>query len=236
MHHHPGRTTILKRILSAALTLLTAVTIGGVAASAPASAHSSGQYYTGSRWPSNGTVQFALNAGWPGGETTSRVLDARNQWGYWDQGAEPNLTWTLPDGVNYGSWSNPCTLTSGNNTAIVFWADLESQGSTVVGYTRACSSNGTRTRATVAFDQGNSWYWGNGDAPAWATDLWSVASHEWGHLMGFQQHLPEFTIGICPTGGDWARHTMCPQVFSGQEMMRDLGEHDGHTHQAAYPW
>lgn len=98
----------------------------------------------------------------------------------------------------------------------------------------------------MVFDRDEDWYTGTGDANdgflnlcigGCQSDLWSVATHEVGHMTGFvggpngdghfDQNDPE---GTC-TG---EVHTMCPSYEGGSEHFRTLEVHDRHTFTAAY--
>jgi hypothetical protein len=78
---------------------------------------------------------------------------------------------------------------------------------------------------------GAGWYTGTGDAPDCCFDVWSVATHEWGHMTAFFGHFDEGG-SICPD--DSSRHTMCPTIKAATERQRTLELHDYHTFEAAY--
>lgn len=91
-------------------------------------------------------------------------------------------------------------------------------------------------------------YSGTGTPAPTQYDLWSVASHEWGHMAGSlfgstaegdgQGHFLESDNTICGALAGAARQTMCPQVLLGDTQQRDLeGDpyyHDTHTFFTAY--
>jgi hypothetical protein len=86
------------------------------------------------------------------------------------------------------------------------------------------------TRGMIHFDTSKPWYTGVGDAPATKYDLWSVSTHEFGHVTGFgMNEAPDhFTGTICP------EQTMCGAASFGSENQRTLDTHDIHTFQGAY--
>jgi hypothetical protein len=69
-------------------------------------------------------------------------------------------------------------------------------------------------------------------------DLWSVASHEFGHAAGWtgrhygKDEDPERS-SIC-NSGNVNRQTMCSIIYTGSESVRTLGRHDRHTFRRVY--
>lgn len=224
---------MLKRFLAAAAAAL----LGAAALTvpSPAAAHPNAYYYTNGKWPTNATIRFAMNSGGPNGDFLSRVLNGRDHWNNQDTGNEPQAYWTLPDYVNYGSFANPCTLTTGsNNTGVVFSIDLDYLGSEVAGATQLCRSGSTITKASLAFDNDIYWYTGTGATPGGYMDVWAVATHEFGHFFGHWIHFAEGEAGVCPPSWDNNRHAMCPAIPAGTWVQRHIKTHDNHTYTAAY--
>lgn len=183
----------------------------------------------------NTTIRFGINAGGPNGDFVSRILNGRDHWNNMDTGNEPQSYWTLSDYQNYGSFSNPCGLATGsNNTGVIFSMDLDAYGSNVAGATLACKSGSTWTKASMAFDNDIYWYTGTGDAPGGYMDVWSVATHEFGHWHSFWLHFADGEPGVCPPYWDSNRHAMCPSILDGTEVQRHTKTHDVHTFTAAY--
>lgn len=203
---------------------------------APASAHPASWHFNQSRWPTSASINYGLNAGFPSGEARDRVYDAKNKWNAVAGTAEPGIWWTMADDVNYGVFNNACSLNVANNSAVVFFSDLNGYGSTVVGYTFWCKNgSNVRLKSSVVADSTRSdWYTGNGDAPAGKVDMYSVLVHEWGHSNGFANHLAEGEPNVCPAWENVVRNAMCPSIFPGYEVQRTLKTHDIHTFQAAY--
>lgn len=232
-------------MFTAAALILTLAPAPAAAAAAPATplspavaqaAHPAGFYYVAGKWPTGQNVSYGLAAGFPGDSNwTGRVYDAKQGWNQWAGAAEPKFLWVLADYQFYGYWNQPCGLSSGNYTAIVFHQDLDSIGTSVRGYSQACNSGSHRLKETLAFDStGTFWYIGTGQTTSGWMDLWSAAAHEWGHATGFQNHLADGEAGVCPAWEQVVRHTMCPQIFPGTWPMRDPNTHDVHTFQGAY--
>jgi hypothetical protein len=215
----------------------------GVLALTPSSAqaHAVTAYFTDGRWPTNASISYGINVGFPAGAWRSRMYDGKQQWNNATSTGEPSVFWTLPNDVSYGSAQSPCGI-SGINKGAIFWNDLDYLGVSVLAATRLCSSGsgggdvsagpGTIYNFTIEVDSSRTnWYTGTGDNPDKSDDLWSVASHEFGHVLGFWEHFSS-TDPICVN--DSSQNTMCPTHFPGTERMRTLGSHDIHTFDAAY--
>lgn len=221
-------------------TGLVAVLLAGLAILAPqaASAHTASTYYKAPKWPTGASISYGLNSGWPDGyfDYDDRILNAKNQWYQYAGSAEPKAYWTLNDYVSYGSAAFPCQMTSGTNTVVVFWMDLDGFSTGYLGATWSCAdpnNSARRIRASIAIDNDRSWYIGTGDAPSNQPDLWAVASHEWGHAFG-AAHFAEGESGVCPQYENTVRHVMCPSIALGYEVQRHPKTHDIHTFQAAW--
>ncbi|GIH02640.1 hypothetical protein Rhe02_07070 [Rhizocola hellebori] len=199
----------------------------------PASAHSPTSYFTAGKWPTSQVISYGINIGFPTGSWRSRLVEAKDQWNNSASTGEPKIYWYLADDVNHGSAGDPCGI-SGFNTAAIFWNDLDYLGSNWVAATRLCPQtlNSTIYNFTIEFDSTRSnWYSGNADNPGGNVDFWSVATHEFGHALGFWEHIPE-SDGACPD--DSTRATMCPSTYLGTERQRTVSPHDVHTFDAAY--
>jgi hypothetical protein len=218
----------LSRIALAAVL----VAVGSmVALASPAGAHTVGNHFTRGRWPANATIQYGLNTGFPSGAWRSRVYDGKEQWNNATNSGEPTVLWSLADGVNHGTAGNPCGI-SGVNTGAGFWNNLDYLGSGVLGATRLCTTEVTIYNFTIEFDSTRSnWYNGTGDNPGGNADFWSTATHEFGHALGFWEHIAEGD-GACPD--DSSRATMCPSIYNGTERQRTVATHDIHTYDGAY--
>jgi hypothetical protein len=112
--------------------------------------------------------------------------------------------------------------------------DLSSLGR--AGNTTNCGGS-TLTKSMVQFHDGPAGYWYTGSSLTGPGptqyDLRAVATHEFGHSMGFGPHFSSSDT-VCTTS---PRHTMCPNAIIGPSgtQLRSLEEHDKHTFAAAYP-
>ncbi|SCL30540.1 hypothetical protein GA0070624_4096 [Micromonospora rhizosphaerae] len=194
-------------------------------------AHTVSTYFTRGRWPSNASIAYGLNTGFPTGAWRSRVWDGKEQWNNATNSGEPTVFWTLADDVNHGTAGNPCGI-SGVNTGAGFWNNLDYLSTSTLGATRLCTGSGTIYNFTIEFDSTRSnWYNGTGDNPGGNADFWSTATHEFGHALGFWEHIAE-SDSACPD--DSTRSTMCPTIYNGTERQRTVATHDIHTYDGAY--
>jgi hypothetical protein len=218
-----------------ALLVALAAALLALTPTGPASAHTASTYYP-KHWPSNINIEYGLNAGFPGGTWPDRAYDSKQGWNNAAGTNEPEILWTLADGVLYGDPVKPCSLLSANNTAIVFYTDLDPIGTGLVGLTARCAPSTTILKASLTIDAtGRTWYAGTGSAPAGSYDLWSAFAHEWGHVTGWSPHLTTGEASTCPSPTETVvRHVMCPSIATGTTVMRTLKTHDVHTFQGAY--
>jgi len=196
-----------------------------------AQAHSANSYFDHGRWPITAGIEYGLSYGFPGaGEWRGRVYAGKEQWNAVANANDPHIYWSLPDDVSYGDARNPCGV-PGLYKGAVFWNDLNYLSIYTTGVTRLCGAAPV-VNFTIEFDSSRSdWYVGTGDAPSGTVDFWSVATHEFGHALGWWDHLPE-SDGACPDSG--SRNTMCPTVYAGTERQRTVADHDIHTFNEAY--
>ncbi len=221
--------TAMRSVRGIVIVLLAA--LGVVAFDAvPAGAHTASTYFTDGHWPRNQSIAYGVNSGFPTGTWRTLAWNGKEQWNSATNTGEPTIYWTLADDVSYGSATSPCGV-PGYNTGAIFWNDLDYLGPSVLGATRLCGFTPI-FNFTIEFDRTRTdWYVGTGDAPGGSYDFWSVASHEFGHALGFWKHLDE-ADAACPN--DSTRSTMCPSVYDGTERQRTLATHDIHTFDAAY--
>lgn len=227
-------------VICAALFLLS------LSLSGAANAHDAGRWYPW-LWPDNVTVDYGMDYSYPNDAAyENRVIDGDDQWSNIGGTAEPNFTRFLSRG-QYGTASDCQPLDT--LTGAIYMENLDYYSPDTLGLATVCDGGDANRRInsfTIAFDtaEDRDWYTGTGDAYDGFLgtgldadpDLWSVASHEWGHVTG---HIGSPNGGhwyedwaICPDGN--YRHTMCPGVAPGSEMMRTLEEHDRHTFVSAY--
>ncbi|MEA2434116.1 MAG: Matrixin [Actinomycetota bacterium] len=93
----------------------------------------------------------------------------------------------------------------------------------------------------MLFDKEETWHFDPSTPPGpGETDMWAVASHEFGHAggritggPGDQGHWPE-SSNLCPDLLNDRRHTMCPSYDFIGTVMRTLERHDIDTFRNAY--
>lgn len=210
------------------LTVLLAAVSAVFALPTYANAHTASRWYTEGKWPRNATIRYGVHIGFPGNTYRFRLLDGIRQWNDAASSGEPTIAWTLPDDVNHGQPTEPCGLAT--NTGAVFWTEVINNE---LGRTRKCWGGGRIYTFTIEFDRSGPWYNGTGDALPGETDFWSVATHEFGHALGFVGHFDD-DPNEDRCGNVGSRLTMCKGVFSGTERQRTLDAHDIHTFDAAY--
>lgn len=194
-----------------------------------AHAHSASSYYK-MRWKSDLTLGWHFTAGFPGGAYRDKIVYGAGQWNAQNQ----SLRWSYypTDYANF-SWS-PCPTKTYKNA--VHWADIP-----YAGLVRACLYGSDPTRIwsvqMIIDSAGTNWYAGSGTPAANQVDLWSIATHEWGHMSGSlaagdgKGHFPE-ADAACPDGA--LRNSLCPSIPMGTTHMWNTELHDEHTFQSAY--
>lgn len=196
-----------------------------------AAAHDAGIYYGTVRWP-NGVFQpYFIATGVP---TQSRVNTAiTNGAAQWNSLNEPMH-------FSYQGRSTQSIIVfpncPANGHSYVFQRDIS--GSLATTY--VCDSGANHAAFILTFDinpGGLVWHSNTSAPPSGSYDRWSAASHEFGHATGFgtaagtQQHWPADSTRCVENS---TKLTMCPSMAPKTSMMRDLGDHDIHTFQAAY--
>ncbi|HEX8581421.1 MAG TPA: hypothetical protein VF640_03795 [Acidimicrobiales bacterium] len=190
----------------------------------PAEAHADLIWYF-PRWWSQDEVTFTFTAAVPTA-ARPRIDDGKQSW----------PTSTERPAVRFASsgsrWGMSCGGTDGRNG--IHWTDLPTGA---VGRTNVCPPGSTTlTDVEVGFEKYAPWHMGTSAPPYDEYDLWSVATHEFGHALGGwvgpsdENHhfLEDDTQGACP--GGTANSTMCQTASSpGAWWKRDVESHDVHT-------
>ena len=231
--------------LAAALfsCLMTAVAI---------SAHPANEWY-GAKWKSGTLDGVAMDkdVDWRfvdnfpiGDNSRARTRDGASQWSSRGTSLTFNFQWNEPDydALDWGVCSDHYQRDK------VGWGDFGDAGyslSEPLAVVSTCVFSSDRTvlwSFKMKVNNDAPWYTGTGDVPNNRSDMWSVMSHEFGHAGGRIKggdgsgHFEEWW-DVCPdpgSGNGWDRHTMCPSVFEGTNMMRSLEQHDVDTFQGAY--
>ena len=206
--------------------------IGTVAAvslsAAPALGHSPARFYPDKYDKHHRRLKVYFTTDVPGGSFEARLLDGMRQWN--NVGAKfkflpqttprlfapPHRCDRFPGGKHPGGRVEYQPLPAG-----------------VAGFTPQCKQRGkNRILFFVMYlNSTEKWYSGTADAPADRTDVWSIATHEFGHGTGFVGHFPR---GGSLCGNSSAQQTMCQPYFQGTERQRTLESHDVHTFNGAY--
>lgn len=191
-------------------------------------AHSWVPYYRAS-WPlAHRTIPYGFDNYWP--LSKSGVHNGSNAWNFALGGSAPNFFNQLPQ-QNYSTTA--CNLA--DYTGAIHFRDLNVYGTSVLGRTDVCKVGATLHRFALSIDSsGRTWYVGTGDAPGNQYDMWSVASHEFGHATGWVYHLDYVTPGTSLCANNSGQHTMCGIYYVGTERQRTLGTHDIDTFDSIY--
>lgn len=217
--------SMLTRLVVVASTVILLLLVG----TGSALAHSPARFYPGKYDTHHRRLKVYLTTDVPGGSFEARLIDGMRQWN--DLGgnfrllpqahprlfAPPRRCDRFPGGSHPGGRVEYTPLPTG-----------------IEGFTPRCKKKGDNRILffTMYLNSTESWYSGTGDAPASRVDVWSIASHEFGHGTGWVGHYADGGT-LCSNNSQ--EETMCPQYFSGTERMRTLGPHDAHTFRGAYP-
>ncbi|HEX7166480.1 MAG TPA: hypothetical protein VF230_05815 [Acidimicrobiales bacterium] len=210
-----------------------------VAGAGPAWSHGQADYYP-NRW-TNLTPQWFFDDDFPDGNKRARVRDGLAQWN------GRNLPLQFAEVGEREAGFDPATDCPAPGNAM-FWQDIP-DGMGALAITWTCAGGGEIVNSSIVFDSSRSWYDGVGDAadgflnqicslpPGCENDLWSVASHEWGHMTGFSGPFEDGhfdpNADICQSDPG-PQHTMCPFLEIGTERLRTLEVHDIHTFEGSY--
>lgn len=220
----------LAKLLCLAVALVTPVF--GVSVP-PAAAHSDLATYYPAGWQERTIMYFFVGSSWTSiGDIANRARNGAQQWNNLNQGG-----FIFQDTGARSLFLDPCDNTAGNNG--LFWQGLDGPGG-YVGYTYTCvyqAAPGRLYSGNIVFDGSETnWYTGTGVPGSGKLDLYSHATHEFGHLTGGwvgYKHWDEAGQGtLCPVSS--ARETMCSWTPNGTTYARTLGTHDSHTFGGRY--
>lgn len=217
----------MKRVLLVFAAVLAVLAV----AVPPANAHHLPDF--GPRWQSTLTPTWHFTPSVPGGDWRNRITDGMQQWNQLGE------TLQYRAGADMGN-RDPRNSCSPSGTITMHRFNLDGGGGTL-GLSGFCQyTSGAVGRATswIIFDQSEEWCLGTGDCYSGFlgtgiganTDLWSIASHEWGHVGALGHYAA--TDGVCADNDGQA--TMCPSYKGGTERMRTLQPHDIDSFRARY--
>lgn len=184
------------------------------------------------RWVEDANLSWAFTSGFP--DTTSYRNRVRDGLQPWASAATP-LTWQ--ENPEFSATYDPylgCPSSKGRNG--IFWrSDVDNYASVddaLAAVFKCSKPSGEIWSASMVFDSTadgtHGWYAGTGTPGPGQYDLWQVATHEWGHVMG----LNHFAAGSSECSSP--KHTMCPSSGLQETALRSLESHDIHTFESAY--
>ena len=198
-----------------------AVVLAGAVLAITALAHSGGDAYP-TRWKREQTVVYRFDGKVPGGKFRERVMDAAKQWNK----LKPALNFKKAKGKGVRYPQSQCG--SEYQDDVITMRDTGGGGA--LGVTTWCtfSKDSEIHSFQIAFDKGREWYKGKKKPKAGQWDVFSVATHEFGHAAGRSGHFND--------GGSQCKknpeHVMCPTLPKGDK--RQTAKHDKHTFKSAY--
>jgi hypothetical protein len=205
---------------------------------APIEAHSAAVWY-GGRWQSR-TVDWRFDNDFPkSGGIRQAVIKGSRQWNH----AGANLQFHFHSRDRESHNLDPCSQPAGRN--FVGWGPIDGAGGKLAVTVTCTFGEGTGPRDMHAFlmilDSDETWHTNPSTQPGpFDTDVWAVASHEFGHAggritggPGNQGHFSE-NSRLCPDILNDRRHTMCPSYDVIGAVMRTLERHDIDTFRNAY--
>ncbi len=218
-----SRPTTQRCLVATALALVFALSNA-----AAVHAHSWVPYYTAS-WPlGHRSIVYGFDNYWP--LSKSGIKNGANVWNAAGGSDGADFYNSLAQ-KNYST--SPCNLS--DYSGAIHYRDLNVYGTSVLGRTDVCKVGATLHRFVLSIDSsGRTWYVGTGDAPSNQYDMWSVASHEFGHATGWVYHLDYVTPGTSLCANNSGQHTMCGFYYVGTERQRTLGTHDLDTYESKY--
>ncbi|MDQ3756444.1 MAG: hypothetical protein M3394_01150 [Actinomycetota bacterium] len=187
------------------------------------------------------------------------VEDGTRQWATIDPDVTP-IKWTQGAEVRRDSFNPNAECANARSkggadgiyTNVVRWAEMdgrtEGRTGTVLARVTPCWSNvddghfnylddGSLIGATVTFDRDENWFYGDGKDPNHDLEgkafLPAVATHEWGHWLGWYGHFREDS-SVCNTNDSYNYRTMCPTIDASTNFAGDLTDGDKYPFRKAY--
>lgn len=126
-------------------------------------------------------------------------------------------------------------LLQGTDRNGMHWEAIDGRGNVLARTYQCIGTVGVNAGRMYSFDMqwdpAEWWHIHTGSPPSGTTDVWSVASHEFGHATDWEMHFDDnagWNGSLCQTG-DAGRHTMCKYYEPGTLRMRTLEAHDVET-------
>lgn len=224
-----------------------AITLGLLGYSISASVAHTGYYPQ--KWASTIVpVDWKFVSGVPTSPTTlrNRIQDGAQSW----NGVDANFSFRLQSG-DYGAFSGTsCQPLSNVEKNGIHWGNIDGAfgyGATAVicSYGDVGGSGTNLHNFQIKFDSSENWFLDSGtNIGSQQADLWSLATHEFGHATGRGKTpggpgtagdgLGHFPTNFDVCNGTLQHHTMCPSTGTGQTRDRNLEEHDKDGLQGAY--
>ncbi len=215
--------------------------IGCLAVAGFARAHNPTEIYHTLWRAGNRDQRYEFARNFPVGALRARVEDAARGWNH----LGPTLHFERGGTMRGRTIFQDCSSAGKGHAAnTIYWEQIDGQtafsASTWAQTTYCLSRSGRAIRSiAIRFDKQEKWYKGR-HKPGSRLDMWSAATHEWGHASGFglvgsPDHFAEVD-GTCPSIARDSpdRETMCPSSRYGTVYERSPGLHDRHTFAAAY--
>lgn len=180
--------------------------------------------------PQSFTTQVYFDPSVPGGRVRSRILNGAGRW------TRLGRQMVFVGHRRAKTFESPCPQAGQPQRGVVRWKSIDGPGG-VAGRNLNCIYFDGPYKGRIGgfvqrYDSEENWYTRTGRVPSNAADLWSLASHEFGHATGRAGHYPRSSPLCAP---DFlGRETMCPGVVRGQARQRTLGIHDKHTFKRVY--
>lgn len=188
-----------------------------------ASAHPWQDFYPRA-WFTSGDVPWQFQNNFPGAEWRARVQDGAQDWN--SQGQSIRFSKRAGDTPGYQREQCPRIY----QWDFVQLKPLPEGKPAVTDICAFVQQPFALETFVITFNNGFNWYRDTGNPPGDRLDLWSAASHEFGHGTGWGPHFSGGS-SICTTD---PKHTMCPTLDFGQAFMRGLAPHDAHTFGGIY--
>lgn len=205
----------------------------------PAEAHAGGTFFP-AVW-GDLTQEWQFTATYPGGNYRTRIADGVGEW-EWYVEFNIGVDWTKK--TSLVADFDPATCNGpGNLVNAIHWRPITGWAQVNKCYFNPANPVAIAAAEITIDSDDTDWYTGTGtprnDGRNWLgicnnicqADLWSVARHEWGHMVGYNHHFDSFESSAqC---SDVPLHTMC-SIGEGTTHARSIEYHDVDTLMSGY--